>query len=113
MNDSKYRASGSTQNSGMAEISVDMYVVTPSMRLDGTAARPIQRKRRAQVISSGSARPCLTMLGASAGVVAAMAAAVAGVATAVEDALARSRPLCLCLPPFLMPVAAGLEIGTG
>ena len=37
---------------GMAEISVVRYVVTPSMRLVGAAASPIQRKRRPQVISS-------------------------------------------------------------
>src|SRR5437763_16558620 len=57
--------SGISQNSGMGERSVVMCVVTPSMRLEGTAARPIQRRRRQVVMSSegiltetGSAPAC-------------------------------------------------------
>src|SRR6266850_1498194 len=81
------------------------------MRLEGTAARPIQRRRRGQVISSASGA-VRTMLGAPAAAGAAMAAAAAGV-TAVAPILARSRwPLCF-LPPFLMPVAAGFGAGLG
>ena len=44
-----------SQNSGMGERSVVMCVVTPSMRLLGTAAKPIQRSRRQAVISSEGA----------------------------------------------------------
>src|SRR5262245_11751607 len=48
---SRYSASGITQNSGIAEMSVEMKVVTPSIRLDGTAASKIQRSRCHQVNS--------------------------------------------------------------
>ena len=37
------------QINGMAAMSVVRYVVTPSIKLVGTAARPIQRSRRPQV----------------------------------------------------------------
>src|SRR5579863_5336647 len=47
--------SGMSQNSGIGDRSVVMWVVTPSMRLDGTNARPIQRSRRQAVISSEGA----------------------------------------------------------
>src|ERR1700731_2819718 len=47
---------GISQNSGIGERSVVICVVTPSMRLDGTAARPIQRRRRHVVISSEAVR---------------------------------------------------------
>src|SRR5207249_3477130 len=50
---SRYSASGITQNSGTAAMSVVRYVVTPSIRLEGTAARPIQRSRRRAVTSAG------------------------------------------------------------
>ena len=52
-----------------------------------------------------------TIEGAAAGAGAAMAAAAAGV-TAGGAILARSRPLCF-LPPFLMPVTAGLGAELG
>src|SRR5947209_1240255 len=48
--------SGISQNNGMGDRSVVMCVVTPSMRLEGTAARPIQRRRRQAVISSEAER---------------------------------------------------------
>src|SRR5207302_9955261 len=83
------------------------------MRLDGTAAKPIQRRRRAQVISSTSG-PVRMILGIEDGAAVAGAAAAAAM-TAGAPILARSRwPLCF-LPPFLMPVAAGLgaELGSG
>jgi hypothetical protein len=47
LNDSRYSDSGIAQNSGIGAMSVVRYVVTPSIRLDGTNARPIQRRRRA------------------------------------------------------------------
>src|SRR5206468_1666554 len=50
MNVSKYKASGMTQKNGIAAMSVVKYVVSPSMRLEGAAASPIQRKRRNQVM---------------------------------------------------------------
>src|SRR5438309_1751997 len=40
---SRYRARGSTQRRGMAARSVVMYVVTPSIRLEGTIASAIHR----------------------------------------------------------------------
>ena len=43
MNVNKYSASGGTHNSGMDVISVVIWNVTPSMRLDGTNARAIHR----------------------------------------------------------------------
>ena len=48
----RYSASGMTQKRGMAAMSVVRYVVTPSMRLLGAAARPIQRSRRPHVGAS-------------------------------------------------------------
>src|SRR5438105_790039 len=104
MNDNRYKANGSTQNSGIAEMSVDMYVVTPSIKLEGTAARPIQRSRRHQVISSASPAPGRVILEMGAEV-AATAATAAGVAAGAGAIFARSRCLPF-LPPFLIPVAA-------
>src|SRR5438445_3801520 len=52
MNESKYSVNGTSQISGIGERSVVMCVVTPSMRLVGTAPRPTQRSLRQVVISS-------------------------------------------------------------
>ena len=41
----RYTASGTVQNIGIAAISVDTCVLTPSMRLDGMKARPIHDSR--------------------------------------------------------------------
>src|SRR5215213_8245942 len=43
MNVIRYSASGTIHNSGIETMSVETCVVTASMRLDGTAARSIQR----------------------------------------------------------------------
>src|SRR5689334_16687049 len=51
MNDKRYNVKGINQNNGMGDRSVVMCVVTPSMRLEGTAARQIQRNRRNGVTS--------------------------------------------------------------
>ena len=45
MNVSRYRASGITHSSGTEAMSVVMWKVTPSIRLDGTKAYPTQRRR--------------------------------------------------------------------
>jgi len=43
---SKYRPMGATQRSGTEAMSAVKYVVTLSIKLHGTADRPIQRRRR-------------------------------------------------------------------
>src|SRR5688500_6074243 len=48
----RYSASGTTQSSGTAATSVEMYAVTASIRLDGTKDSPIHRARRPQVTTS-------------------------------------------------------------
>src|SRR4051794_7097348 len=48
MNVTRYSASGITHISGMLVMSVDMWKVTPSMRLDGTNASAIHFAFRAQ-----------------------------------------------------------------
>src|SRR5262249_52246081 len=52
MKESKYRVNGASQTSGFGERSVEMCVVTPSMRLTGMAPRATQRALRQGVISS-------------------------------------------------------------
>src|SRR5262249_53005763 len=52
MKESRYSASGTIHRSGMGERSTDMWVVVPSIKLDGIAASSIQRIRRQIVISS-------------------------------------------------------------
>src|SRR5438046_253091 len=80
---------------GMAAMSVVKYVVTPSIRLVGTAANPIQRKRRSQVTSLLRAR-LTSFLGG-------------GVWLLGEEAEARLR----CLPKRLEAVmaVAGWAVG--
>src|SRR6185437_3011531 len=48
---SKYNASGATHSRGMEAMSVVIYVVAPSIRLDGTNARITQRNTRVHVTS--------------------------------------------------------------
>ena len=75
--------SGAIQSSGIAAMSVDRYVVTLSIRLDGTAARTTHRARRARV----TGRP------ASSDPVSAGGAAVASALRAVPwRACVRHRP---------------------
>jgi len=45
-------ASGRIQSSGIGATSDEMYVVTPSRRLEGIAARASQYRRRRQAIAS-------------------------------------------------------------
>src|SRR5262245_18982463 len=52
MKDNRYRVSGMSQNSGMGDRSVVMWLVMPSMRLEGTAPSATQRRRRPMVMSS-------------------------------------------------------------
>src|SRR5579862_894932 len=52
-NDKRYKVSGIIQSRGMGEMSVEMYVVVPSIKLVGTAASPTQRSRRNGVTSYG------------------------------------------------------------
>src|SRR5262249_33470292 len=78
----------------MAAMSVVRYVVTPSIRLDGAAARPIQRRRRSQVTSATGATSFL-----------------AGAAGAAPAGAPRR---CLQpLPGARMLVAAGADPGAG
>src|SRR5438132_11319555 len=46
---SRYRASGMIQSNGTEAMSVDRYVVTPSIKLEGTNASATQRRRSASV----------------------------------------------------------------
>src|SRR5918994_1706878 len=55
MNVSRYSASGITHNSGTDAMSVVMWKVTPSIRLDGTNASPSQRSFRRVGGAVGSA----------------------------------------------------------
>src|SRR5436190_12958980 len=52
MNVKRYIASGMIQKDATAAMSVVMYVVTPSIRLDGAAASPIQGSGRSSVMWS-------------------------------------------------------------
>src|SRR5262245_5942631 len=52
MKDKRYKVSGMSQNSGIGDRSVVMWLVMPSMRLEGTAPSATQRKRRPMVITS-------------------------------------------------------------
>src|SRR5262245_15481650 len=97
-----------TQKSGTAEMSVDMCVVTPSMRLHGTAAQRIQRMRRAGVTSSvremeGTPAPGVAGLaGAEGGAVTDDAAAMVSglvIALVTGGRLSRCLPF-FCLLPF-------------
>src|SRR5262249_46501446 len=50
INVNRYNANGMIQKSGTEAMSVTMYVVTPSIKLDGTKASASQRNRCGQVI---------------------------------------------------------------
>src|SRR5437867_3490614 len=52
MNVNKYSASGTTHKNGCGDRSTVIFVVVPSIRLEGMAASMTQRKRRKLVISS-------------------------------------------------------------
>ena len=53
-NVSRYSASGAIQKSGTGAMSVEKYVVTASIRLDGMNATVIHAARRAQVIGAAA-----------------------------------------------------------
>src|SRR5262245_18497520 len=86
MNESKYSVNGMSQISGTGERSVVICVVTPSIMLDGTAARPIHLSRRSIVTSSASDTRIDGL--ASVGAVATGALAVMAVSTAGLSATA-------------------------